>query len=106
MSDLEAVAAEFKKYKGNLSHCRYPAHLWDRVYQLANHYSLHSIASAIGMSVHYLERKFATRAKSITFASMQVASLPASVKIEFKQMTIYAQEHQVVSVIQALIKEI
>jgi AraC-like DNA-binding protein len=106
MSDLEAIAAEFKKYKGNLSHCRYPAHLWDRVYQLANHYSLHSIASAIGVSVHYLERKFATRAKSITFASVQVAALPATIKIEFKQMTIHANESQLFSVIQALIKEI
>jgi hypothetical protein len=103
MSDLESIAAEFKKYKGNLSYCRYPAHLWDKVYQLAGQHSLQSIAIALGMSIPYLERKFAKRAKPITFTSVQVTNLPESVKIEFKQMTIHANENQLLSVIQALV---
>jgi AraC-like DNA-binding protein len=103
MSDLDAVAAEFKKWKGNLSYCRYPAHLWDKAHLLTEHYPLQDIASALGVSIQYLERKFANRTKSITFASVQVTTLPAPVKIEFKQMTIHANENQLLSIIQALV---
>jgi hypothetical protein len=46
MSDLDAVAAEFKKWKGNLSYCRYPAHLWDKAHLLTEHYPLQKLKTA------------------------------------------------------------
>lgn len=105
MSDLAAVAAEFKKWKGSLSYCRYPDHLWEKVYALTDRYPLKDIASALGIRVANLKSKFANR-KPITFASVQISPLPASVKIEFKHMTLHVQEHQVISILQALAKEI
>ena len=77
MSDLTTVAAEFKKWKGNLSYCRYPEPLWAKAYELTNSHSLQAIASALGVSVHYLERKFAKRSKRVTFASVQATPSPA-----------------------------
>ena len=65
MSDLQAVATEFKKWKGNLSYCRYPTKLWDQAYKLTERYSLQTIASALGITVQYLERKFSKRAKPL-----------------------------------------
>jgi hypothetical protein len=61
MSELQAVVAEFKKWKGDLPYCRYPDNLWDKAYQLTDHYPIKTIASALGMSVTRLERKFANR---------------------------------------------
>jgi hypothetical protein len=61
MSDLQALAHEFKKWKGNLGNCRYPNHLWDKAYQLNEHYSLQTIASTLGVNEHYLKRKFSER---------------------------------------------
>ena len=105
MSDLIAIAEEFKKWKGNLSYCRYPSHLWEQVYAIKDLYPIKAIASALGMSIQYLERKFAARPKTVTFASVQVtASTP--IKIEFKQITLHAGESQIASVIQALVGEI
>lgn len=106
MSDLQAVAAEFKKWKGNLTYCRYPEHLWDKAYQLTEHYPLQTIASALDISVQRLEHKFANRRKAITFASVQVAAMPAPVKIAFKQIILDANESQALSIIQILIGEI
>lgn len=101
MSDLQALAEEFKRWKGSLSYCRYPTHLWEKAYNLTSHYSLQTIAEALGMSMHYLERKFSKREKPITFASVQVTASP--VKIEFKQMTIQANHEQLISIIQTLL---
>lgn len=102
MSDLTTVAADFKKWKGNLTYCRYPEHLWEKAHHLTNSHSLQAIASALGMSVQYLEGKFAKRSNPVTFASVQVASSSAPIKIEFKQMTIHADENQAISMIQTL----
>jgi hypothetical protein len=103
MSDLQAVAAEFKKWKGNLPYCRYPIELWDKAYKLTEQYPLQTIASALGSTVQYLERKFSKRTKPITFASIQVTdSPPHPIKIAFKQVTLEATSEQVISVIQAL----
>jgi AraC-like DNA-binding protein len=103
MSDLTNLAAEFKKWKGDLSYCRYPEHLWKKAYQLTDTHSLQAIASALGMSVQYLERKFAKRSKTVTFASVQVSPTPTPIKIEFKQMSIQVDERQAISMIQTLI---
>ncbi len=102
MSDLEAVALEFKKWKGNLIHCRYPKHLWEEVYRLKDCYSLEAIASALGTTPCYLKRKFSKWKKPITFASVQVISPP--MQIEFRQMTFHVSEHQLLSLIQELIR--
>jgi hypothetical protein len=106
MSDLDTVAAEFKKLKGNLSYCRYPEHLWDKAFQLTTHHPLQAIASALGMSVHYLKRKCAHRGKSITFASVQVAPAPESIEIQFKHMTLHVHESQAIAIIQTLMRGI
>lgn len=107
MSDLQAIAAEFKKWKGNLSYCRYPAHLWDQAYKLTERYSLQTIASALGTTVHYLERKFSSRVKPITFASLQVTEPSTKpLKISFKQVTLEATHDQILSVIQALMRDV
>lgn len=106
MSDLTAIAEEFKKWKGNLSHCRYPSHLWEQVYAIKDRYPIKAIASALGMSVQYLERKFAARPKAVSFASVQVTALPDPIKIEFKQITLHANANQIASVIQALVGEV
>ena len=102
MSDLEAIAIEFKKWKGNLANCRYPKNLWEEVYKLKDCYSLEAIASALGTTPCYLKRKFAKCKKPVTFASVQVASSP--VKVEFRQMTFHASEHQLFTLIQELMR--
>ncbi|MFZ0565006.1 MAG: hypothetical protein WAM28_02285 [Chlamydiales bacterium] len=102
MSDLTTVADEFKKWKGSLSYCRYPEHLWKKAYQLTNNHPLETIASALGMSVQYIERKFAKRSQPVSFASVQVTPSPAPIKIEFKEMSIQVDESQAISIIQTL----
>jgi hypothetical protein len=102
MSDSEAIALEFKKWKGNLTHCRYPQHLWEEIYQLKDRYPLEAIAAALGTTPCYLKRKFSKWKKPVTFASVQVTSSP--VRIEFRQMTFHASEHQIPSLIQELIR--
>ena len=105
MSDLEAVAAEFKRWKGSLSYCRYPSHLWDKAYELRERYPLETIATALGVNALHLKHKFSDRANSITFAPLQVTeSPPQSMKISFKQVTLETTHEQVVCVIQALMR--
>ena len=104
MSDLQALSEECKKWKGNLSSCRYPAHLWDKAYALTAHYPLKTIAEAMATSIPSLKRKFSTREKPVTFASVQITALP--VKIEFKQMTIHASQEQLSSIIPTLLRGI
>jgi hypothetical protein len=103
MSDLDSVAEEFKKWRGSLSYCRYPQHLWDKAHKLTEHYPLKIIASALGINVQYLKSKFSHREKPIAFASVQVTSLPPSVKIEFKQMTFQVSHEQLGPIIQSLL---
>lgn len=100
MSDLQALVHAFKKWKGNLSNCRYPNHLWDKAHQLKEHYSLETIASALDVNEHYLKRKFSERDKPITFAPVQIAQ---TIKIEYKQTTIYANPEQLETIIQILV---
>jgi AraC-like DNA-binding protein len=99
MSDLQALAQEFKKWKGSLGHCRYPNHLWDKAHQLKECYSLRTIASTLGVNEHYLKRKFSERDKPITFAPVQIAQ---TIKIEYKQATVYANPEQLETIIQIL----
>ena len=81
MSDLQTIAAEFKQWKGDLPYCRYPIELWNKAYRLTEQYPLQTIASALGMTVRYLERKFSNRTKPITFASIQVTEPPSSKRL-------------------------
>ena len=100
MSDLQALAHEFKKWKGNLGNCRYPNHLWDKAHQLKERYSLQTIASTLAINEHYLKRKFSERDNSLTFASVQIAQ---TIKIEYKQTTFYANPEQLETIIQILV---
>jgi hypothetical protein len=105
MSELQAVAEEFKKWKGTLFNCRYPSHLWDKAHQLTAHHPLKTIASALGLNLQYLKHKLSQRRKSITFAPVQITA-PMPIKIEIKQITFHTTHEQLESVIQTLLKDL
>lgn len=104
MSELENLVAEFKKWRGNRSRCRYPANLWVKACKLAEHYPLLTIAKALEINAQSLKRQ--CQAKPISFAAVQVTAIPHPVKIEFPAMTIHFQANhdELTHVIQTLLK--
>lgn len=83
MQDLETFASQFKEWRGNKYHRRYPKSFWEQIRQFAKNYSLAVIAQMLGISLPYLRLKLQQNSKSLKFATLNVSSCALPISIEF-----------------------
>jgi hypothetical protein len=109
MTCLESLASKFKEWRGDRRHYRYPKSFWDEVRELAKREPISAIAEACGITPHYLKNKILKEPRAVTFAQVQMTSLPSQAVIEFadgssRPMTIrfQADHEQLVSMIRSL----
>lgn len=85
MDNLEAFADKFKQWRGNRRYLRYPPHFWEEIQSFIDQYDIERVAKAIHVNSSYLRHKIRKnkQSQSITFAPLQVISLPQAASIEF-----------------------
>ncbi len=111
MDDLKTFADKFKEWRGNRRYLRYPSDFWEEIQRFIHHYGIEIVANAIGVNPSYLRHKMRKDKKpqEITFAPLQVSSLPFTASVEFidrnaKPMTIRFQvdSRQLIQIIRSL----
>src|SRR5262249_48049601 len=83
MQDLKIFATQFKEWRGNKHHRRYPQSFWEQIRQFTKSYSLAVIAQMLDISLPYLRLKLQQNSKSLKFATLKVSSCTLPISIEF-----------------------
>lgn len=82
--DIESIAAEFHRYKGNQKKVKYPEALWDKAINLCNDNNKEIVAKALGVSLDGLRRNIKKRKNnsSYTFKPINIErEIPAQIHI-------------------------
>lgn len=83
-SALESLANQFKSWKKEKSHVKYPQSFWEEICNLAKSIPIQTIAKALGVSAYYLKTRVAKLSQeSVTFASVKI-SCQNAFSIEFQ----------------------
>lgn len=114
MNQLEKFSNEFKAWRKNRRHLRYPEHFWDEIRKLANEWPIEEIAATCEINLSYMKYKLlkGPKPKSLTFAKVQIATFQSQVAIEFvdcnsRPMTVrfQADHEQLACIIQSLSRQ-
>lgn len=83
-SSLKALANQFKSWRKDKTHAKYPKHFWDEIYDLAQHIPISNIAQALGVNASYLKTRISKyREPTVTFTPIKISS-SAPFSLEFQ----------------------
>lgn len=85
--ELNNLAKDFERYRGQRKRVKYPQALWDKAINLCNHLSVEKIAKALQVNFFTLQRHLTsgktTNFNSPAFIPIQIAHLP-SIQLHIK----------------------